>query len=306
MNVDKLSDIWSKYFGLPDESREDFFARHGIVELEYLDHMDLVRERLSSIGLTHLKEYEFDELIDARFPPFGIYNVGNKIDITTLYRLNSDGLRSDEFTTEHDGLHILFAGCSNTAGDSYYEEMTWPRITHRLIAEEQKTSGYFNVAACGASISEIIRQVNLYIEKYGNPNVIFINLPNIERESENNVELRESVKFIYTQYSLLEKYCKTNDIFLVSFSWNEVLTSRQEFVKDDIKNPLRDFDTFYPYDIDGDRMRYMHNYITDNKDRVPESEMLVALDGVHPGAAENDFYGHFAYNIFKGGYNGHS
>lgn len=292
--------IWDKYFGKEDESREDFFSRHGVVEEEYLGHMDFVRDMLSKIGIQYQKEYDHCELIDARFLPYGIYNSSKKARIDDLYSLNSFGLRSDEFTNEHNGKHILFAGCSNTVGDSFYNDLIWPKKLYDMLSKEEKTSGYYNVGVCGASISEIISQVNNYIDKFGSPDLIFINLPNLERESEQKVDLRESMKFIYTQYSLLEKYCRTNGTLLISFSWNGFINSNKDFLLNDIKNPLKGFDTIHTYSIEKERFKHMHDYAESNPAGLPEDILLVALDYVHPGAAEYDFYADFAYRTYKG------
>lgn len=95
---------------------------------------------------------------------------------------NSLGFRSDEFLKSHDGKHILFAGCSETFGEGGSLEDVWAKKLYNKINGITKTSGFFNIGVPGFSVSDIIATVIEYIDNYGNPDLIFINFPTLERE----------------------------------------------------------------------------------------------------------------------------
>jgi hypothetical protein len=94
---------------------------------------------------------------------------------------NSLGYRSDEFKKEHEGKHILFAGCSETFGFGSVIEESWPYIVYNEIKNESDVSGYYNIGVPGAGFKEIIMEVIDYCDKYDNPDTIFILFPNLER-----------------------------------------------------------------------------------------------------------------------------
>ena len=59
------------------------------------------------------------------------------------YYYNTESFRCDEFKKDHDGLHILFAGCSETEGIGGNVEDAWP--TMLLNKMKSKNSGFFNI-----------------------------------------------------------------------------------------------------------------------------------------------------------------
>ena len=95
--------------------------------------------------------------------------------------LNSKNFRSDEFKKEHDGKHILFAGCSVTFGTGLYAKEIWPYLVYNKIKEKEKVSGYYNISMPGISTFEIVTNIFRYINNYSKPDVIFLNLPDIAR-----------------------------------------------------------------------------------------------------------------------------
>jgi hypothetical protein len=99
----------------------------------------------------------------------------------TISRFNNFGYRCDDFTSEHDGQHILFAGCSVTWGDGLFEDEVWAKKVYNKISEQTKCSGYFNISFPGLSILQIIYMVVEYIKRFGKPDKIIINLPQIYR-----------------------------------------------------------------------------------------------------------------------------
>jgi len=150
------------------------------------------------------------------------------------YSRNSHGCRSDEFKTDHDGKHILFAGCSTTFGVGLYKEEVWANIVYNKINEKEKCSGYFNVSSPGASIYTTILDIFKYFNKFGNPEVVFLNLTDSYRffayddktglykrtKYDESEKLHEIDLINYNMYFMLDLYCKSNNIKLFSFSYS--------------------------------------------------------------------------------------
>lgn len=97
------------------------------------------------------------------------------------YKYNRDWFRSDHFKTEHDGLHIVFSGCSNTEGIGTDIENTWSHMLYTEISKTNNVSGYFNLARAGAGWHRIIQNFHAYVNGYGSPDYFFILMPNILR-----------------------------------------------------------------------------------------------------------------------------
>lgn len=98
-----------------------------------------------------------------------------------LYRYNQDWFRSDHFTKNHDGLHLLFGGCSNTEGVGANIEDTWSHMLYTEVSKNIKTSGYFNLAKSGSGWHRILQNFMVYTKRYGAPDYFFILMPNILR-----------------------------------------------------------------------------------------------------------------------------
>lgn len=154
---------------------------------------------------------------------------------------NSFGFRSDEFKKDHQGKHILFAGCSNTWGSGLELHETWHHFVLEELKKEELISGYYNVAINGGSIQFEIIQIFKYMKVFGNPDVIFFNMPNVIRsvglnkfgvlqttqffdKDDDNDRYKNSIEFNnymnIQMYSMLEMYCLSNNIKLISFSWS--------------------------------------------------------------------------------------
>ena len=84
--------------------------------------------------------------------------------------INSLNFRSDNFIKTHEGLHIVFSGCSNTWGTGLNK-----------ILKENPCSGYFNLGILGTSVASQIINLFKYFKEYGNPDIIFINFPDLLR-----------------------------------------------------------------------------------------------------------------------------
>lgn len=102
-------------------------------------------------------------------------------DRKVLYKYNSDWFRSEHFTKNHDGLHIVFHGCSNTEGIGANIEDTWTHMLYTELCKTNKISGYFNLARSGAGWHRIIQNFITYVNKYGAPDYLFLLHPNILR-----------------------------------------------------------------------------------------------------------------------------
>lgn len=99
-------------------------------------------------------------------------------DKSVEYKYNDNYFRSDNFTKTHEGLHILFSGCSESEGVGGNIEDAWTNILYKKISSEVKCSGFFNLSRSGWGWSKIVINALIYFEKYGYPDFYFIQLPN--------------------------------------------------------------------------------------------------------------------------------
>lgn len=190
----------------------------------------------------------------------------NLLDSDVVYKLNSDGLRSDEFKKNPESPHILFAGCSVTCGIGVNIQDTW---AYKLYSDFENASGFFNVSLPGGSPTEIISNIFKYIDQYGKPDYIFILLPPIHRDGR-YVTKDYIDRIVYNYYRSLEIFCNFNGIKLLSSSW--ALKNEFDF--------LNDLDTFFEIKVD-DVEYYGGDILGD--------------DGHHPGSAAHLVW----YNEFK-------
>jgi hypothetical protein len=222
-------------------------------------------------------------------------------------KLNSKNFRCEEFVTNHNKEHLLFSGCSATFGYGLEEDELWSKKLYKKIKKDKEVSGYFNLAMPGIGCLEIVANIFKYINKFGNPNAIFIALPDVYRDyveinsSENDKNPKYSVRHaiydnkIYDKslevskirtfhyLLLLETYCKSNSIRLYYFSWD------QEFPKMDLSRffifPQNDFIDFFKKNAD--------NF-------AKEKYAVTSRDDHHVGTAYHDFWCDSFYNIYTG------
>jgi hypothetical protein len=163
------------------------------------------------------RQYLFNANLDffrQEASPFDAHNVD--------YKLNAHGLRSDEFSLNHSGMHILFAGCSNTYGLGTDLENLWAKKVYNKIKETQEVSTYNNIGFNAGSIIEIVFHIFRYIERFGNPDVIFVLLPERDRDDEfffDEHEVKYSDSFNLSIYHALEVFCRSSNIKLISSTW---------------------------------------------------------------------------------------
>lgn len=133
-----------------------------------------------------------DNLIENKY--FGILNpnsedflmpyekdLGIKPSHEITYKYNNIGFRCDDFVKTHDGLHMLFAGCSETEGASNKIEDVWSYILYNKIKEVIPVSGYYNVGKAGLTISAVVMNIFQYMYDYGMPDYIFVQFPDQTR-----------------------------------------------------------------------------------------------------------------------------
>lgn len=147
-------------------------------------------------------------------------NVKNYINHNTHYQLNEHGFRSDGFIKNHDGLHVLFAGCSCTLGTGNDLQDVWAYQLYNELKKSNKVSGYYNLGQKGGSFISIMHSILLYIDLYGNPDVIFLLLPSTERDEKYFSDTKYTNDFIITLlYKMFELFCESKNIKLISSSW---------------------------------------------------------------------------------------
>jgi hypothetical protein len=209
-----------------------------------------------------IKALFFNEIDSTVRKPEEVFvNIGESPELTKVkkdnsvsYSYNSLGFRSDEFTKDHNGDHVLFAGCSETEGVGGNLESCWSYITYSELSKENKLSGFFNLARYGWGYDIIIQNIMCYISEYGKPKTIFILFPNLGRfytwdgneEGFENFVHRGHIPNSVTNYSeksswkrkinaqeqrsqfiiftmivkLFEEYCKSNSINLYWSTWD--------------------------------------------------------------------------------------
>jgi len=190
----------------------------------------MIQENLEEKTLVYSEDLFWNTIIkNVDFKNFRLPTIDEKTDNTlsrdyinddTHYLLNSKNFRCDEFKKNHDGLHILFGGCSCTLGTGNDLENVWAYKLYNEIKKENKVSGYYNLGHKGGGIISIIHTILLYIENYGKPDVLFLLLPNAERDEKYFSDTEYTTFFVtIMMYKLLEMFCESNKIKLISTSW---------------------------------------------------------------------------------------
>jgi len=230
------------------------------------------------------------------------------------YIVNSYGYRCDEFTTTHKEKHILFSGCSYTYGIGLKKEEVWAYQVYEKINKTEACSGYFNIGLSGNNIIQCIINIFKYCKKFGNPDLIFINLPIqnrffdfnkdekqyriVENQSLSKIHHIEKLTF-YNYYLMLEQYCISNNIKLFSFTWdnydqhflNKNINKLYESVNVVFKN--YNFKTFYYINE-----KEMLNYLFLLKQKDNNKFFDIARDNMHKGTGAHAYWSEFIYNKY--------
>lgn len=265
----------------------------------------------------HELEFPFKQelLLDnsLNFNPI-LYNSTDE-DLGNILYFNKNGYRCDEFIKDHAKKHILFSGDSQTYGTGLLKEETWAYKLYQKLNQEGELSGYFNIAEPGMGIPAIVYNIFLYCKKYGNPDVIFINLTTQPRgirydkrdgkyyhtiASEENLE--DFVLSNYQHYFMLEQYCLSNNIKLYSFTWqthsgtaylDTILSGKpvHSSVTNDHFSNLG-LTSFYGINPVGLKKKIRKNY------NVGDKYFITARDNLHLGTGFHDFWNNFMYEIY--------
>lgn len=167
------------------------------------------------------------------------------------YKLNKYGFRSMDFIENPD---ILTLGCSHTFGVGMPEDFIWPNLVYR----KTEAKSIANLALSGASVTNQIRNLGIYIQKYGTPKIVLCNFPDLYRYetiSKDKKIVFGSTKAPYQHYKysdsfaiyeniknllLLESICKSNKIKLLWSTWHNDgwYQVGEEYFIDNFKNYL--------------------------------------------------------------------
>jgi hypothetical protein len=215
-------------------------------------------------------------------------------------KINSLGFRSDEFTDSHDGLHVIFSGDSNTFGEGLERSEMWSSLVLEELSKTNKVSGYFNLGSPGTSIMTSVMNIFKYMNAYGKPNLIFINLTELSRfydyvhdEKRYATTMYESgfmetIRLVaYDYYFMLQTYCKSNDIQLYSFTWDtdsDRVDSKDYVCTNDIFNK-QEFDTFYA--LPNSTVMWREMFDKYDKSFIDQEFFQTARDGSHFGIGPN-------------------
>lgn len=237
--------------------------------------------------------------------------LGNTKDLTSFG--HSDEFRCHEFTAIHGKAHYLFAGCSITCGQYLDKEDTWAyKVFERMSVNDIKPE-YYNISVPGFAATNIVYQCFKYFKNYGNPNKLFVMLPNPGRDylyiNRETIELSD---YIQKEYLMLEQYCLSNNIKLFSFTWS--IPELRQSVKalsgnknedhwegqigndyhSSMQEILNDFETFHVNKDSGETiLKKLFNYYDSYNDK---DLALLARDGEHPGKVMHDYWADFVMN----------
>ena len=209
--------------------------------------------------------------------------------------MNSFNFRSENFINNHKNFHVLFTGCSQTFGTGLLEEELWTKNLYTLLNNKKQCSGYFNLATPGASIGHMIVNIFKYCKNFGNPDVIFINLPDtcriysydkdkkIMQDGRGSGEYTDFFNVIsYQYYFMFEQYCNQNNIKLFSFSWHRETNQL-------MSNYFKNFTNISENDT--------INYII-KKYKGHYKNVISARDKAHAGVGFNSYWTERMYDEF--------
>jgi hypothetical protein len=191
--------------------------------------------------------FSFNDEIDNKPYPFSLTlhpaevaaGLSSKNDDESVeYVFNNNGFRCDNFKKNHDGIHILFAGCSETEGVGGNLNSCWAYMLYEEIIKYNKISGYFNIGKSGFGWQKIISNCLVYFDKVGVPDYLFIMLPDVNRF----FNWRESIgSWTYDQNHDLDFQTHQKNIIDMVLSWKLFL----KFCKEkNIKLLFSTFDMF--------------------------------------------------------------
>jgi hypothetical protein len=226
----------------------------------------------------------------------------NSINLTN--EINKNGYRCDDFKYDHIGKHIVFTGCSYTFGSGLELNDTWAKKVYDKISNQEETSGYYNLGISGSSILNQVTDLFKYFYTYGNPDVIFICIPDFSRFYGYDLDKRKIVDGFYNHesqniinllsyqyYLMLFQYCRQSNIELITFSW---YTVEDKFTTDFKKSRIELFDTFYNFNL-AELNNFVKSFVLNNPN-ISNAE--ISMDGIHMGVAYHEFWSNFIYKEY--------
>lgn len=228
------------------------------------------------------------------------------IDPRVEYKLNNFAHRCDDFDfLDKSKTNILFAGCSSTFGHSISEKYVWTKKLYNSIVVKNK-GPFHSIGIPGAGIERVVHNIIKYCNKFGNPDYIFIAHADFTREVLYKSETDEFINKIHINYNtnslksendfdfylmykfqifyrILEIYCSSHNIKLISSSWDSITIDRA----------LRIFpNTFINKTLV--LSEHAKNFNYDEVDKQDYDLLAIARDERHPGIIEQDLM----YKIF--------
>lgn len=229
---------------------------------------------------------------------FGEKHKNLPIDPKFIYSLNNFGHRSSDFIKQKNNLNILFSGCSITFGESLPYKENWSGKLYNLIKNNYLIDNYYNLSFLGGSTELIIFNIFMYCKSFGNPDIIFLLLPDSGRKiilnnkqyqnyanpNEDEHSRKLSLLNSYFYIKMLEQYCSSNNIKLIWSSWSE-----------------KDIKEFYGLCL-FDNFIYIDNYqILSSSTNINEKDNIyynIGRDKLHPGLQYSDGLANIFYNEF--------
>lgn len=156
------------------------------------------------------------------------------------------------------GVRILFAGCSITAnvGLPTSPDGGWSDLLVDRLKNEMDIASVNNCSISGGSTFEIISNIFRFFINYEKPNIIFLLLPPVQRESNSYAKDIEGCRAIdYNLFLILDSYCKENGIQLLASTWDFYIDGITSWFvdynnKDEVNNLLKSFKSFFFVDKD--------------------------------------------------------
>lgn len=271
------------------------------------DSKDMLSIKPYFYGVFPYEDYMlYGDFSKSKIPECDKWNIEikNKTTVQSPEELNLYNYRSDNFTNNHNGTHVLFAGCSYTWGVGLLEDERWSKIVYDKISKTNSVSGYFNLGLPGSSIIHQVVNMFKYFNKFGNPEIIFFNIPELSRFYGYNKQNKKIIDSFYQSdalkitsllsyqyYLMLDTYCKTNGIKLFSFSWAYAEQSNEHLFKD---VTIENFKSFYKTEYDE-----MKNFVNDYKqNNTSDKYSETARDKGHLGTAYNHYWANFIYTKY--------
>lgn len=220
------------------------------------------------------------------------------------YKLNSDLFRDSHFSPlTSSNYNVLALGCSYTFGYGLPKELSWPSLLEGYLKESIPNIKMFNLGSPALSIDVIVKNLLVFISKYGVPDAIFALLPDMNRHviyhpnekryvlhfpSLDNLKNKkdrhifnktkyyvfEDIMFyMINQIRMLELICKAFGIKLLWHSWKD--DDSKIYKEMNFSNYINDIDNWYA----NNSAEYIKDIISPEYVKYYDN----ARDGDHPG-----------------------